>query len=275
MAEKWQCCDAVLILIFRVFLSLSTHRNLPLSIIISMPIVTVVYVLTNLAYFTTISPQVMIESEAVAVVSTSSGNNPNLLFSWKSFDFSDFSHILQSFGEYHLGVMAWLIPVFVGLSCFGAVNGSLFTSARWEEHSVHISLCWVLKREAVVGEWISKLNILVNNYISSSFRLFYAGAREGQLPAALGLVHTDLFTPVPSLIFTVRLLCLTLTCWRQFLFIARRIDFTTQAHGKITIWLFFSFNTFQLKPKARQNSIICSYIYIFVSKTKSSPVLFY
>nr|KAG5705755.1 hypothetical protein BaRGS_027414 [Batillaria attramentaria] len=78
------------------------YKNLPKAIWISIVLVTTVYTLTNIAYFTTVSPNEILSGAAVAVM---------------------FSKRLYSF-------MWWIMPIFVSLSTFGGVNGILFTTAR-------------------------------------------------------------------------------------------------------------------------------------------------
>ena len=77
-------------------------RNLPRAISFSIILVTVVYLFTNVAFFTTLSVPEVLGSEAVA---------------------STFAKILY-------GPFAICIPIFVAMSCFGGVNGILLTSAR-------------------------------------------------------------------------------------------------------------------------------------------------
>ncbi|XP_065352928.1 large neutral amino acids transporter small subunit 1 [Cloeon dipterum] len=109
------------------------YKDLPKAIAISLPLVTVVYVLTNVAYFAVLTQNEILASEAVAV----------------------------TFGSRMLGAMNWVMPFFVACSTFGALNGAIFASAR----------------------------------------LFFVGARQGHLPAAIALINVDCLTPVPSLIF--------------------------------------------------------------------------
>lgn len=45
------------------------YKNLPRAIYISLPLVTIIYVLANMAYLAVLTPQQMIASKAIAVVS--------------------------------------------------------------------------------------------------------------------------------------------------------------------------------------------------------------
>uniref|UniRef100_A0A8B9F8T2 Uncharacterized protein n=1 Tax=Amazona collaria TaxID=241587 RepID=A0A8B9F8T2_9PSIT len=69
------------------------RKNLPCAIFISIPLVTLVYTFTNIAYFTAMSPQELLSSNAVAV----------------------------TFGEKLLGYFSWVMPVSVS---FGQVDYS-------------------------------------------------------------------------------------------------------------------------------------------------------
>lgn len=77
-------------------------KNLPRSIVIGIPLVTLCYALINISYLAAMSPTEMIESEAVAV----------------------------TFGNRILGALAWLMPLSVTISTFGSANGTLFAAGR-------------------------------------------------------------------------------------------------------------------------------------------------
>uniref|UniRef100_A0A7M5WTC3 B(0,+)-type amino acid transporter 1 n=1 Tax=Clytia hemisphaerica TaxID=252671 RepID=A0A7M5WTC3_9CNID len=109
-------------------------RDLPLAIMIGIPLVTGCYVMVNVAYLTVMSASQIATEKAVAV----------------------------TLGYDIYGTMAWVIPLLVACSTFGAANGSAFTSGR----------------------------------------LVYVSAREGHMPRLLAMVHKKRHTPLPALIFT-------------------------------------------------------------------------
>ncbi|XP_053575003.1 cystine/glutamate transporter [Bombina bombina] len=81
---------------------INPERNIPLTVIISLTVVTIGYLLANVAYYTILTAEEVLGSDAVAV----------------------------SFAEKTLGQFSPVIPILVAMSCFGALNGGIFASSR-------------------------------------------------------------------------------------------------------------------------------------------------
>ena len=78
------------------------YENLPKAIYVSLPLVTMIYILTNVAYYAVLSPDELIASDAVAI----------------------------SFAAKTLGSAQWLLPIAVAMSTFGGLNASMMASSR-------------------------------------------------------------------------------------------------------------------------------------------------
>ncbi|XP_075061554.1 cystine/glutamate transporter-like [Mixophyes fleayi] len=98
------------------------EKNIPLAICISMVIVTIGYVLINVAYYTAITAEELLLSNAVAV----------------------------TFAERLLGNFSLVVPIFVALSCFGSVNSGIFSVSR---------MFYVASREGHLPEILSMIHV--------------------------------------------------------------------------------------------------------------------
>ncbi|XP_056373530.1 cystine/glutamate transporter-like isoform X4 [Hyla sarda] len=78
------------------------ERNIPITVILSLIIVTVCYLLTNVSYYTILTPSEVLSSEAVAM----------------------------TFADHTLPQISPVISILVAMSCFGALNGGIFASSR-------------------------------------------------------------------------------------------------------------------------------------------------
>lgn len=117
------------------------YKNLPRAIYISLPLVTIIYVLANMAYCAVLNSQQMLASDAIAVVM--------FLIESNRLDIH-FHVIFQTFGNEVLSYGQWIIPVLVAISAFGGLSVHIMTSSR---------MCFVGARNGHMPTILSHINI--------------------------------------------------------------------------------------------------------------------
>ncbi|XP_041457241.1 cystine/glutamate transporter-like [Lytechinus variegatus] len=98
------------------------EKTIPISVMISMSTVIVIYLLANIGYFSLLTPQEVLSSDAVGA----------------------------DFGVRALGNWSWLIWLFVALSAAGNLNGAVFGRTR---------TFFVAAREGLLPEFLSMIHI--------------------------------------------------------------------------------------------------------------------
>ncbi|KAG8524798.1 b(0,+)-type amino acid transporter 1 [Galemys pyrenaicus] len=97
-------------------------QNLTWALMISIPLVTCLYILVNISYLLVLSPSEILSSDTMAV----------------------------SWGNQVLGAWAWLVPLAVAVSIFGSANGTFFSGSR---------VCYVAAREGHLPQILSMVHV--------------------------------------------------------------------------------------------------------------------
>ncbi|XP_070553167.1 cystine/glutamate transporter-like [Ptychodera flava] len=143
-------------------------RDFPIAVVVSETIVIILYVMANISYFTAMSPEELLATDAVGV----------------------------TFADYLFGSFSWIIPAFIAISVFGTINGTALTRSR----------------------------------------IFFTCARDGYLPATIGMVHVNFRTPLASLMVGALLVAITFVISSVTgTGITNLLNYITFAH-----WLFFA-----------------------------------
>lgn len=105
---------------------INPYKNLPRAIFISLPMVTLIYMLVNVAYFAVLSVPEILDSPAVAV----------------------------TFANSLMGTFGYIMPFFVAISCAGGLHGVIFSASR---------MFFVGARDGLLPELLSMISI---NYLT-------------------------------------------------------------------------------------------------------------